>query len=805
MRVSLNWLKDFVEIEMPPAELAHLLTMNCLEVEAVEPHGQELGDIITGRILSVGPHPDADRLSVCLVDTGRGEVPVVCGAPNAKTGVVAPIAMPGTKLPGGMIVKETRIRGQRSVGMLLAEDEMGLTDDHTGILELPEGTPPGIPVDSVIPLTDWVLEVGITPNRPDCTSIIGIAREIAALTGQNLKHQDIRIEASDPPIQDLASVSVEDPEGCPRYSAGMIQDVDLAPSPFWMRYRLYLCGMRGINNVVDITNYVLLELGQPLHAFDYDRLEENRIIVRRAREGERFTTLDGKSHVLSEDHLMICDGKRPIALAGIMGGLNSEIFAGSRNVLIESACFDPITIRRGSKKLNLSTEASYRFERGVDPENTVSALNRALALMAEFGGGRIAKGVIDIYSRPYKQRTIDLRIDRTNRFLGMELNRDKVAADLEALQLSVETLDDNTLRVRPPAFRMDLEREVDLMEEVARLEGYDRIPVTYPSIRPHAQAEKPLLFINERPRELMAGMGFSEILTYSFISPEALDLLADGDTGGGLKPCVRILNPLTSDQSVMRTSLVPGLLGAVKSNIAHGEETLRLFELGNLFLPREGEELPRETSCLAAVMTGEACGKTWYGEKREVDFFDIKGILESLLKGLRVTGVRFLRGQIPAYFDREISALVDVSGTTAGYIGKITPEVLERYDIKTDNAYLFELHLEVLLSWMKGWASFKPYSRFPAVYRDLSIVVGKEVESASVHDIILREGGELLESVELYDVFEGGKIGSQEKALTFRLRYRSRIETLDGREVNRLHERVMKTVLEKTGGRLREA
>ncbi len=804
MRINLNWLKDFVNIDLSPNELSDLLTMNSLEVETIEPQGQGLRNIVAARILDIRPHPNADRLSLCVVDTGDREVPVVCGAPNLEVGMLSPIALPGIKLPNGMVMEATRIRGQESVGMLLAEDEMGLTDDHTGIVVLPSETKPGTPIPSVMPVEDWVLEIGITPNRPDCTSVLGVAREIAALTGQKLRQPVIEIVEDQTPIGDLAGVMVEDPVGCPRYAAGMVREVELKASPFWMRYRLHLCGMRGISNVVDITNYVLFEMGQPLHAFDYDRLQENRIVVRRARKGEPFTTLDGKTHSLSLDHLMICDGRRSVALAGIMGGLNSEIFAGTRNVLIESAYFDPITIRRGSKQLNLLTEASYRFERGIDMENVTTALKRALYLMARYAGGKIARGIIDHYPEPYQPKTIDLRIDKTNALLGLELDRDRVAGYLEALELGVETCDQNTLRVRPPAFRVDLVREVDIMEEVARLEGYERIPVTSPHVRPYVENESPVLFMSDGPREIMAGMGFEEILSYSFMSPESVDVLGV-EQSSELRSFVRLLNPLTVDQSVMRTSLVPGLLGTIKTNIAHGEEDLRVFEWGNVFIRQEGEELPLEKPLLAAIMTGHHASKAWYREKRNLDFYDIKGVLEALMKGLRIKDVIFKRGEMPAYYHPEVSAVLESEGSVIGRVGQVAAEVIERLEIKSDAVYVFELEMPRLLGRIQSVPVFEPFSKFPAVYRDISLLIDKRVESAVIRGIIKDEGKELVESAELYDVFEGGKIDALERAMTFRICYRSSESTLDGRKVNSLHESIINEIQKKTGGRLREA
>jgi phenylalanyl-tRNA synthetase beta chain len=548
---------------------------------------------VVAKISSLRPHPGADRLFLCQVDTGRENLQGVCGAPNLKEGSLAPLALPGTRLPDGTVVKESRVRGELSKGILLAEDEMGLTDDHAGIMILPSNLTPGTSLPAVLPLSDWVFDVDITPNRPDCASVIGIAREVAAATGKRLKLPKVEIEETGPAIEGLTSVTIDDPEGCPRYAAGIIQGVSLGPSPFWMRYRLYLSGVRSINNIVDVTNYVMLEVGQPLHSFDYDRLRENRIVVRRAFEGEAFSTLDGKTHTLNSETLMICDGERAVAVAGIMGGLNSEIFAGTENVLLESAFFDPVTIRRGAKSLGLSTEASYRFERGADIGGVTTALKRALFLFNHLAGGKIARGLIDNYPKAHTPPLIKLRVDRTNRILGTAFSRDIISGYLGALEMEVNTINGNELRVKPPSFRVDITREADLMEEVARLSGYDNIPVTTPSIRPPEEGETPELLLRDQARSIITGLGFTEIITYSFISPDSVDMLG-AKKESPLRAFVRLINPLSVDQSIMRTSLLPGLLETAKNNILNQEKGLKLFEWGKVFILKKGEPLPLE-------------------------------------------------------------------------------------------------------------------------------------------------------------------------------------------------------------------
>lgn len=803
MKVSLNWLKDYVDIEMSSHELSELLTMTGLEVEGTEAAGQGLDDIVVARILSVEPHQGADRLSICQVDTGHETVQVVCGAPNLKKELLVPMALPGTRLPEGKVIEESKIKGEVSKGMLLAEDEMALTDDHTGIMILPPGITLGTSLSSAIPLYDWVFDIDITPNRPDCASVVGIAREIAAVTGKRLIRPESKIEETGPAIEDLTSITIEDPTGCPRYSAGIIQDVSLGPSPFWMRYRLYLSGIRSINNIVDITNYVMLEMGQPLHAFDYNRLRENRIVVRRAEQREVFSTLDGDSRTLDREILMICDGERAVAVAGIMGGLNSEIFAGTRDVLLESAFFDPVTIRRGSKRMGLSTEASYRFERGADIGGVTTALSRALSLIYHLAGGKIAKGFIDNYPKKQTQSDIRLGVDKANRIMGTAISPHDMGTYLKALDMEVREINKNVLVVRPPSFRVDITREADLIEEVVRLYGYDNIPVTTPSVRSLEEREDPGLAMQDQAKSIMAGLGFSEIITFSFIPPDSADIL-DAMEGSHLRSFVRLMNPLTIDQSVMRTSLIPGLLATVKTNIQVQERGLKLFELGKVFIREEGAQLPLEKTFLSALITGPYRRRTWYCDERSVDFYDIKGALEALLKAIGLQGFVFEKGTGFSGYDPEISSGITCSGSPLGSLGRVSSSVMEAYDLKNENVFLFELDIEALLEKLSGVKKFLSFAKFPAVYRDISMIVGRKLESAKIVEIITQKGGDLVESVRIFDLYEGEKIDAFEKAIAFSICYRSKYSTLDGGEVNRLHESIIDRIMQETGGRLRE-
>ena len=805
MKLSLNWLKEYVDINITPQELSHILTMAGLEVEELEEIGNISDKIIVAKILGISKHPKADRLVLCSVDTGGETVQVVCGATNMKEGDLVPMALPGAKLKNGLVIKKSKLRGELSGGMLMAEDELGLTDSHAGLMILPSDLVPGTKLSEAMDLHDWSFDISLTPNRSDCASVIGIAREVSALTGEKLKKPDVEYVEEGSPIDEVTSIDIQDTEGCPRYMAGMIQNVTLKESPFWMRYRLYVSGTRSKNNIVDISNYVLLETGQPLHTFDYDQLNENRVVVKRAEEGEKFVTLDGQDRTLNSEHLMICDGVKPVGVAGIMGGLNSEISDNTTNILIESAFFNPVTIRRGAKSLGITSEASYRFERGVDIEGVEYALKRALSLSLNLAGGAVNKGSIDVYPEKFKSPEINLRVKKTNEFLGAVIKKDEMVSYLKALQMDVTEIDDETLKVVPPTYRVDIEREIDLVEEVARMYGYDNIPETYPAIRPGDKPEMPVLTLHDRACDILAGTGFNEIITFSFISPESANLL-DASEESPLRSFVEMMNPLTSEQSVMRTSLLPGLFAAVKENISHGEPNLKLYEWGKIFIKDGSNDLPVEKVTLSGIISGDYCDKNWYNETRKTDFFDLKGTIEVLIDSLGLTGYSFDRKETAEAYDKKVSCNICYGDILIGTLGKIRNDILEKNEIKTKTLFSFEIDIEKLLEAISlNDFEYRSFGKYPAVFRDISIVVDKTVESYPVQSIIEKVGGDLVESVEVFSVFEGEKLGAGKKALSFRICYRSKTETLDGDLVNRLHEKVIDSIREETGGTLSEA
>jgi len=805
MRVSLSWLQDYVTIDVEVAKLAEALTMAGLEVDALVDRYAYLDRIVAGRITEMAPHPDADTLSVCRMDVGKGLKTIVCAATNIQAGDLVPVALAGAELPSGDRIAVERVRGQASEGMLCSEAELAVGADRSGILLLPKTATPGMGIADVLGLSDTIIEFDLTPNRSDCLSVLGVAREVAAVLNKPLTFPEVVLPTGETPATDLASVTIEAPEHCPRYAARVILDVKIGPSPFWLQDRLHSVGLRSINNVVDVTNFVLMEMGQPLHAFDFDRLGEHRIVVRTAQEGQSFVTLDGVQRTLGADMLMICDGQGPVALAGIMGGLESEIEDDTRAVLIESAYFDPISIRRTAKRLGLNTESSFRFERGVDPEGIPTAQDRAAQLMLQTAGGRLAAGVIDNYPRPLSQRTIELSVKRTNRLLGMVISQAEISAYLTSVQLEVETLDEDRLRVAAPTFRVDLKRPEDLMEEVARLKGYDQIPTTHPRSYVVANPQDRKIQVRSELRQVFAGCGFSEVVSYSFIAQEACDRLqlAHGDPR---RRMVSILNPLTEDQGVMRTSLIPGLLAIMYRNSTQQNKDLRIFEIGKIFLsPAKtgGDELPEEVQMVSGLWTGARHDRTWHIKEERVDFYDIKGVVESVCQALSLPTLRLtpLEGDGFPYLRQGHAAKVYDGDEFLGTVGELTPEVLNSFELK-DPAFCFDLNFDKLVFSMRDEKHAKPVSRFPATTRDMALIVDTPIEAQGMLDFIDALGQALIDGVHVFDVYEGAPVPQGKKSIALRLTYQSFERSLTDTEVNSIHDRVTEKVLKKFNAQL---
>jgi phenylalanyl-tRNA synthetase beta chain len=797
MKVSLSWLKDYIDIKMDPADLAEALTMAGLEVDSVSDRYAYLDGVIVGRIEEVKPHPNADKLKICRVNSGDRRLSVVCGAPNVREGILAPLALPGTVLPDGFRLQKSVIRGERSEGMLCSDAELGIGDEPGGIMILDSSLKVGGNLAQNLGLSDTVFELDLTPNRPDCLSMIGIAREIAAIQQTPLKYPDYTIEDKTDAIHKLASVRIEAPDHCPRYSARLVQDITVAPSPFWLQDRLLSVGLRPINNIVDITNFVMLETGQPLHAFDFDRLAENRIVVRLASRGEKFSTLDEKQRTLEADMLMICDGDKAVGVGGVMGGLNSEIENDTTRVLIEGAYFNPVSIRRTSKKLGLNTDAAHRFERGVDPEGTIRAVNRSAKLMVEIGRGTLIDGIIDEYPNPQPVKSVALSTKRANRLLGTHLERNHIRQLLESSEFKNEQLNNNedSLIASAPTFRVDITRPEDLMEEVARLYGYSNIPTTHPAMPAEGRLPARRRALRNRLKRLMSGFGFSEVITYSFDSESScnrLQIKADDPR----RSMIHILNPLTDDQTVMRTSLVSGILSTMAYNMARQIKNLKLFEIGKVFLKTGSQSLPLEPELLIALWSGARDEASWHNREIPCDFYDIKGIAEGLLRGLKIEGTRFTK--MPAgsceYTRPSYTAQIVAADSVLGLVGEIHPRVLDSFDLK-QTAYIFEIELDKIAELMPQTRFSKPIPRFPAIYRDITIIIDRGIETQTVLETAAGLNEALVEHLYLFDVFEGEPIAAGKKSVSFRVTYRSADKTLEDQDVNELHKSITDKLL----------
>jgi phenylalanyl-tRNA synthetase beta chain len=784
MKVTWNWLSELVELDVSPAELAERLTMAGLEVEGVERLGDDLAAVVCAEIVHVDRHPQADRLSICQVRRGGdGTVTVVCGAPNVAAGQRVAYAPPGARLPGGAKIEQAEIRGVASAGMLCSEAELGLGTDASGILVLGDDAPIGERVARVIGFEDTVLEVAITPNRGDCLAVLGLAREIAALAGQRLRRTRIAVPESAAAAADLIAISIEDPELCRRYAGRIIDGLHIGPSPLWMQCRLRAVGMRPINNVVDVTNYVMMERGQPLHAFDYQRLPKPEIAVRRARDVRSMITLDGQDRRLEHDDLLITSGGEAVAIAGVMGGANSEVDASTQRVLLESAWFDPGSVRRTSKRLGLRSEASYRFERTTDIEGVVPAADRAMELMARLAGGEVRRGCVDVYPAPLQPAPIVLRLKRVENVLGKAIEKEEVSARLKAFGMNVAPATSGTLTVVPPSYRADVSREIDLIEELARCVGYDNVDSTLPECTLGGSG---LASAARRERDLkrfLAGLGMTEAVLLSFCSPAENALFPAH--GGGRRPVV-IRNPLSQEDSQLRLSLCPGLLRAARENLNQGNGHTAAFALAKVFWEDGGFAETRRLG--GAVCPGFPARGIQAAKQRRAEFGEMKGLLETVFDFLRVSGQRWLPAADMAAFHPGKTARIELSGSTIGYLGLLHPNVAETQGVDA-NCWLFELDLEKVLEYCPARAVFKELPRFPVVVRDVAFLTDSDFQSARVVDFVhdWKAAQGLVEAVELFDCYAGEGIPANKKSLAYSISYRAPDRTLTDVEVNDAH------------------
>ncbi len=814
MLVSLNWLKEFVETDKTALEIADHLTMGGIEVESVNHVGENLKTVYTARILDINPHPNAAKLNLVKLDLKDKTEEVVCGAPNVTVGATVAFAPVGTDLPGGNKVAHREVKGIASPGMLCSEKELGLGEDASGLLVFDPDIHIGLPLTSSMDfIEDFILETSVTPNRGDCLSILGVARELSALIGCAYRKPVFEPVECDESIASLLSVECLAPELCPRYVARMVKGLKIGPSPFAVRLRLQRSGVRPISNVVDATNLILLECGQPLHAFDYDRIEGQKIVVRRNDPEEVFVTLDGTDRLLPQNSLMIRDSVRSVALAGIMGGQNSEIQHSTTDVVIESACFEMFGIRRTAKALGMSTEASFRFERGVDPEGALWAANRAAFTIQNLAGGKALSGVIDCYPAPIVRHPVRLRTRKVSQLLGIHFSRDQVISHLERLGISCspsESDNDSTSCVSP-SWRWDLDREVDMIEEVARVYGFQQIPMTMPVGRIKPDQSKTLYKRVRMAAEIMKASGFTETISMSFISEGACQSLGIIESN---EEQLKLINPLTEDYSVMRRSLLPGLLSALKRNLNFKTESIRLFEIGKIFTPVKNQDLPREDLVLSGVACGPRHMDNWhynrgeiniYGKfepKPETDFYDVKGAIENCLEGLGCDDVTFSSSD-KGFLHPGKSSDIRFNGASLGFVGELSPQKIRENGL-TGKIQVFEFLLEPLMVEYRKRIAFRPLPRYPHVERDLSILVETNCSGDDIKHLISRLGHDIINSVILFDLYRGESIPEGHQSMAFRIRYRSEDRTLTDAEVQEVHSHVIESLRNAFGASIRD-
>ncbi|MDP6595127.1 MAG: phenylalanine--tRNA ligase subunit beta [Candidatus Poribacteria bacterium] len=805
MKISLNWLREYIDFSgdeqsnkiASPEELADQLMMLGIEVDEISYLGRGLESVVVGRIDEVTSHPQADKLVVCQVNVGQEQnLQIVCGAPNAGQGLTVPVALVGTVLPSGMVIKQAKLRGISSSGMLCSAKELLLSDDYSGLMELPETLTVGTSLATALNLNDVIMDLEITPNRPDCLSLLGIAREIGTTisfghTSRNpLRKPQIEVDEGETSITDLTAVEVQDPDLCPRYAARVIQGIEVSPSPDWLQNRLRAVGLSPINNVVDVTNLVLMELGQPLHAFDWHKLADRRIVVRRARSGEIPKTLDEVDRALTEDMLVIADAERLMAVAGVMGGLESAISDQTIDILLESAYFSPTSIRRTSKSLGMHTDASRRFERGTDPEGVIPALNRATQLIQQLAGGTVAKGIIDVYPDPKTAKQIDLRPDRANQILGTEITRQQIIQILSLLGFEITASDDTCLSVTVPTYRPDIEREIDLVEEIARVYGYNRIPIKLPVGDIPIPDHQPQSTIEQHVKSHLLESGLMEAINYAFYHADMPKRLRMAQ-----QRLIPIQNPLNEEFAVLRTSLLPSLLVNAQRNYSHQVTDIRLFEIARVFrLPSDqvdlsAQQLPVEQQHVAGVMVGNL-GTGWYGSaKRPIDFYDLKGVIEGLLEASSVTDYEIKSAALSTFHPGRCAELWH-NNVSFGVFGEVHPEVTESFDL-SDRAYLFELNLDTIATLANPEKQFVPIPTHPGISRDLAILVDENLPADQPLTVIHSMGKELVSQAYLFDLYTGNQVPEGKKSLAYSIAYHAKTESLTDAEVDEVHNRII--------------
>lgn len=814
MKISYNWLSEYVVHELSPEDLAHALTMSGLEVENILHLGPSLDGVVVGRVVSVRHHPNADRLKLCDVDLGTDElIPIVCGAPNVAADQRVPVATIGTHLTIGekvLKIKKSKIRGQTSMGMICAEDELGLSDDHSGIMVLSENAVVGEPLVDYLEkegqeTNDTVLDIAITPNRADATSHIGVARDVSALQNVPLSHPEVTIPPDGGETAQHIKVDIQCPDLCRRYAAMIVTDVKIGPSPAWLKQRLEAIGLRSINNVVDATNYVMYECGQPLHAFDYDRIAEQRIVVRESVEGEEFATLDGRKHTLREGVVLICDGERPVAIGGIMGGENSEVDETTSNVLIEGAWFCPSRTRKSARALGMSTDASYRFERSVDTDSQAWATGRVAALIAELGSGSVTPGIVDAHPNPPTATRVDLRLARVPKILGIRIPRKDILRILTSLGFEPQEACE-TISCTVPSCRPDIHLEIDLIEEIARIYGFDRIQALPSAPLPTSiPVTRPIDLMRERVHAYLNGHGFREIYTNSLLPDDQALQFSQAVIEADYPP-VRTLNAVSRSMATLRPSLLPGMLNVMQHNANHGQRTLRFYEIGHVFHFSEHEaafiENYSEYEVLLFGISGPVRPQSWDGSIRLADFFDIKGDVEKLLSLLNL---EFL-GMEPSVEPTGITAhhiTLSVNKKWIGTIARLSDEIQAAYDLP-DPVFFATINWTrlALICEEQPAAVYAPVPRHPVVERDIAMVVDSQQPVGPMINRVREAGQALLKNVDIFDIYMGKGIAPGKKSVAFSLRFGAN-RTLRDQEIDHIVQNIVTTLSTQFGAELR--
>ncbi|KSU87659.1 phenylalanine--tRNA ligase subunit beta [Priestia veravalensis] len=802
MFVSYRWLQEYVDLSGVKAEeLADKVTKSGIEVEGVENLNKGVSGVVIGHVVECEQHPNADKLSRCQVDLGDETVQIVCGAPNVAQGQKVAVAKVGAVLPGNFKIKRAKLRGEESNGMICSLQELGIEsklvakDYQEGIFVFPSDAEVGADALEALNLHDEVLELGLTPNRSDCLSMLGVAHEVAAILNREVKYPEVEFQETEEKASDYISVAVEAKEDNPLYVARMVKNVKIAPSPLWMQTRLMAAGIRPHNNVVDITNYILLEYGQPLHAFDYDRLGSKEVVVRHAQEGEEIVTLDDQKRVLKENQLVITNGKDPIALAGVMGGANSEVQDDTVNVLIESAYFRGLSVRQTSKEHGLRSEASARFEKGIDPSRTRIAADRAAELMAAYAGGEIVSGTVEFDEMTIEPAVVSVTLERINYVLGTELEMAEVQEIMNRLQFESK-VEGDAIIVTVPTRRGDITIEEDIVEEVARMYGYDHLPTTLPVTVATPGRLSDYQLKRRKVRRFLEGAGLAQTTTYSLTSAEKATQFALNTAS-----TVRLAMPMSEDRSVLRQSLVPHLLEAVKHNNARQTDSIALYETGSVFLGTEEGQLPIEEERVAGAITGLWHSHSWQGEKKAADFYVAKGVVEGLLSALGLDNHIEYKPTNQEGMHPGRTAAVVLNGQEAGYVGQLHPVTQKQYGLR--ETYVFELNLKAIFAAKVEEVRYSAIPRFPSITRDIALVVDKEVLAGELQTAIYEAGGELLKEVAVFDLYDGERMEEGKKSVAFSLRYLDPERTLTDEEVSAAHANVLKVVEEQFKASLR--